>query len=180
MPIKTSPLPPLSFLNEILYVDELSPSGLRWKKTRGSRAISGNPAGTKHNQGYWSIGITTDKKRMYLCHRIIYYMKTGEDLINKYIDHPSGDRADNRNLRVCTHKENIQNQLKQAGNVNKKFTSKFKGVSFENCTKKWKSQITIDGCNTNLGRYDTEKEAAEIYNQTALKIFGKFANLNKL
>jgi hypothetical protein len=180
MPIKTSPLPPLNFLNEILYLDESSPSGLRWKITKGSRAIANSPAGTRHNQGYWSIGISTDKKRMYLCHRIIYYMKTGEDLIGKYIDHPSGDRNNNKHLRVCTHKENLRNRLKKPGNINKKFTSKFKGVSFESYSNKWKAQIHANGNNKNLGRYETEEQAAEAYNQAALEAFGQFAKLNEL
>lgn len=180
MPVKTIPLPSLTFLNEILYLDDSSPTGLRWRKTRGGKAQAGSIAGTKHNQGYWSISITTDKQRMYLCHRIIYYMRTGEDLNGKYIDHVNGERSNNKELRSCQHKENIYNQRKMPGNKYRKYTSKFKSVSWDSFKKKWKAQISINGCNKNLGRYPTELAAAQIYNQAALEHYGDFACINDL
>ena len=86
------------------------------------------------------------------------------------IDHINGDGLNNQrsNLRICTRSENLRNRKKVTG------TSKYKGVSFYKTTKKWRSQI--DG--KHLGLYDTEEEAAKVYNNFAICLFGEFAKIN--
>jgi hypothetical protein len=46
-------------------------------------------------------------------------------------------------------------------------TSTFKGVRWHSRDKKWIAQITINGKQTHLGRFDDEVEAARKYNETA-------------
>lgn len=61
---------------------------------------------------------------------------------------------------------------------NRNSTSKYKGVSYCKQTSKWKAQIRIKGKQTNLGRFKSEEEAAEVYNKKAFEYFGEFAYLN--
>ena len=178
MPVKTKGLPPLELLNSILELDDSSPTGLRWRMSRSNRVRIGDPAGTKHNQGYWQIGIKTDKNRLYLCHRIVYYMKTGIDPVNNFIDHPTNERNNNSQLRLCVFKDNVRNRRKDKSK--NKTSSSFKGVSWDNDNKKWKAQISVDYKAINLGRFLTEKEAAQAYNEAAVKFFGEYAWLNKI
>ena len=156
MPVKTKKLPPLDLLNLLLELDDSSPTGLRWKTSRTNKVKIGDPAGTKHNQGYWQISITTDKKRLYLCHRIVYYMKTGVDPDHNFIDHASNKRDDNSQLRLCSFKDNTRNREKNK--LKNKTSSLFKGVSWDSCNKKWKAQICVDYRAINLGRFSSEEE----------------------
>jgi hypothetical protein len=92
------------------------------------------------------------------------------------VDHINGNGLDNRreNLRVGTRAQNLANTGSRVG------TSRFKGVSFCRRTGRWKAQITVDGRNQNLGRYDTQEEAALVYNVAAKQTWGEFAALNDI
>lgn len=72
------------------------------------------------------------------------------------VDHINRDRLDNRrcNLRVVTHAQNGQNVPAQGG------TSPHRGVSFCRQTGRWRAHVMIDGKQNQLGRFDTEQEAA--------------------
>jgi hypothetical protein len=73
------------------------------------------------------------------------------------VDHINGDRLDCRrsNLRPATRAENAQN-VEQTGG-----TSRYRGVCFEQWSQRWRAQAQIGGRNFNLGRFDSEEEAAE-------------------
>lgn len=59
-------------------------------------------------------------------------------------------------------------------------SSKYKGVSLSN-KGKWQVHISIGNRKQKyLGCYDSEEEAARVYNEEAKKIHGKFARLNQL
>jgi hypothetical protein len=92
------------------------------------------------------------------------------------VDHKNRNGLDNRkeNLRMATTAQNVVNAEKKRG----KFTSKYKGVSRDG--KKWRAQIKINRKAHNLGSYDTEEEAAIVYNERALALWGEFAKLNKV
>jgi hypothetical protein len=96
--------------------------------------------------------------------------------VGMVIDHIDGNKLNNQrsNLRVCKHKQNIRNQVKRYG------TYIYKGVSWDKVNSKWFSTIKVNGKGINLGRFKNEKEAAEIYNQAAIKYFGEFAKLNTI
>jgi hypothetical protein len=97
-------------------------------------------------------------------------------LPGQVVDHINGDGLDNRrcNLRVCTHKQNVRNARPYKG----KKTSKFRGVYFSAPTQKFKAQIMCSGVKINLGSFESEKSAAEAYDEAASKLFGEYARLN--
>jgi hypothetical protein len=72
-----------------------------------------------------------------------------------------------------------QDNAKNKGKAKRQgITSQFKGVSLIKSTGAWRATITIDGKNTNLGHYATERDAAIAYDIAAVKYHGEFAALN--
>lgn len=117
----------------------------------------------------WDGGYKTGK--MVYMHRLL----AGE--AGMQVDHINGNGLDNRreNLRAVTQSQNLANQRKTRG------TSKYKGVSLNNKNKKWISQIQKDGITYRLGcNFETEHEAAIVYNTMAFSLFGEHAKLNEI
>lgn len=165
-------LPELELLEEIFEIDPESPSGLRWKKTnKFSKMKPGDTAGRKTHEGYWRVKVNYTA---YTCHRIIYYMQTGEDPGLKMIDHVSS-RENNFDIRAATNAQNQANKKKTPG-----CSSKFKGVSFYAKHNKYKAGIMVSGKTLHLGWFAEESEAARAYNAAAIQHFGEFAALNDL
>ena len=98
------------------------------------------------------------------------------------VDHINGDGLDNRrcNLRVATLRKNNWNVPKRLTRSGKPASSKFKGVYRPANSKKWWAKITHDGKRQVLGQFDTEEEAARVYNEAAARLFGEFAFMNVL
>ncbi len=96
----------------------------------------------------------------------------------KQVDHINGDKLDNRrdNLRICTHGQNLCNQMPQQ----RKKTSIYKGVFLVKGAKTWTARIRKDRKNINLGRFQDEREAAIAYNAAAKIHHGEFARLNEV
>lgn len=92
------------------------------------------------------------------------------------IDHANGNGLDNRegNLRVATRSQNACNSRKRQG-----CASQFKGVSWFSSAKKWGVQVGGKG-RRYFGLFESEREAAALYNKIAARRFGKFAKLNPL
>lgn len=109
-------------------------------------------------------------KNIYM-HHLILSPKIGYE-----IDHKNGNGLDNRieNLRYATHTQNCQNSRKNKTHP----SSKFKGVCWDKSRGKWIAQIQTNGIPRNLGRYDFEVLAAEVYDREAIRSFGEFAFLN--
>lgn len=92
------------------------------------------------------------------------------------VDHKKAeDILDNRksNLRLATRAQNSMNSRSKKGS-----SSKFKGVSWNSLTKKWKLQIAFEGVNKHIGEFIDEVECAKLYDRKALELFGEFAYLN--
>lgn len=97
-------------------------------------------------------------------------------LIFSLIDHKDRDWKNNQreNLRVATVSQNGMNTRPHRDNL----YSSYKGVTFDQHTKRWKAQICKNRKNQLIGRYDSEDEAALAYNNAAMILFGEFAYLN--
>lgn len=128
-------------------------------------------AGCVSTNGYRQIWF---RGRQCMEHRVAWFLHYGEWPKN-HVDHINGNRSDNRivNLRLATNAENLRNRSKPKNNV-----SGFKGVSWIERYQKWQATIKFDGKNKFLGRFDTREDAADAYNQAALKHHGDFAKVD--
>lgn len=90
------------------------------------------------------------------------------------VDHIDEDHSNNRhdNLRVISASDNIGRKRKSP-----KMSSPYHGVYFAQNMSKYTSSITIDGLKLYLGSYDTEIEAAQVYDKFA-SLKGEYAKYN--
>ena len=93
------------------------------------------------------------------------------------VDHIDRNQKNNSvdNLRIVTASQNRMNACgKKSGT-----TSVYKGVYY--CPKRglWVSQIKLNKKITFLGRYKTEIEAAEAYDDKCIELHGEYATTNK-
>jgi hypothetical protein len=105
-----------------------------------------------------------------LMHRFIMAAQPGEQ-----IDHRNGNVLDNRreNLRRCTAGDNSHNQHRHTPH-----SSIYKGVSIHKQTGKWQASVGLDGRIYYLGLYETQEQAARVYDAKARELHGEFASLN--
>ena len=167
MPRRFLDLPSLETLHALFELDEKSESGLKWKAT-------GKDAGIKRAIGYWYVSI---KGKYYLCHRIIFFMRTGINPGENFVDHKNRNRGVNDELRLASNRDNSVNAGKRADKI---YTSKYKGVCWHKSANSWMAQIQSFGKSKYLGCFSTEKEAAEAYNAAAKEKWGEFAFLNEI
>jgi hypothetical protein len=172
--INHKPLPPLDELKEHLYLDETSPTGLRWAKPFASNLKPGDVAGSKVGAGYYGVRFKYTK---YYVHRIILLMKTEEDPGEHWVDHISV-KQNNHDVRIATAAQNHANRQKQQSFKGKKTSSIYKGVYWAKKSKKWCAQIKSNKKTKNLGLFDSEAEAALAYNKAAKELWGEYARLN--
>ncbi len=137
-------------LKELLNYD--SETGiLYWNKTTNRRIKVGDVAGCKDAYGY--LVIRFDGK-LYKAHRLAWLYVYG--VLPDQIDHINGIRDDNRivNLRSVTIGENNKNTKVRQDNI-----SGVAGVHFEQSRSKWLANISVEGKNVYLGRFNTFDEA---------------------
>ena len=103
-------------------------------------------------------------------HRRVMGIEHGDP---RRVDHIDGNGLDNRrkNLRPCSHAENMRNCKKSATNK-----SGFKGVCWRAKAKKWAAHIHFNGKQKFLGLFETPNEAHEAYKEAAISLHGQFAN----
>ena len=134
----------------IEYLDKRSKSKV-WKDKKTSN--NGN--------GYLRTRIN---EKMVFVHSIIALCYLGERPNDKVIDHINSIRNDNRveNLQYITQSENIMKR------------TNFKGKPIKGIQKrpsgKFMVRISINKKQTNLGSYDTEEQAIEIYIKAKAKL----------
>lgn len=132
---------------------------------------------------YVGGGVKNRKQRRLALHRLILERKLDRPLRwNELVDHVNCDRLDNRraNLRLTSHSMNLANKRRGSNN-----TTGYKGVYYlkikpETEMKRWQAYVKRDGVRLILGNYATKEEAAYVYDQAALQLFGEFAYTNLL
>lgn len=91
------------------------------------------------------------------------------------VDHINHNGLDNRrcNLRIGSHQQNVFNRR-----PNLHATSQYKGVHWVKSRERWRAKIRFNGHAIHLGDFESEREAAEVYDGAALMLFGSRAYLN--
>ena len=80
------------------------------------------------------------------------------------------------NLRWATPQENQRNKPKTL----RPTTSKYIGVNWHKCSKKWRAQIQISKKVIHIGCFDNPKEAARAYNERVIVLATEFGVLNEI
>lgn len=162
---------------EVNYNDifEYNEGWLFWKIEIDSNKINiGDLAGTLTSDGYVSVMYEGVRRQ---AHLIIWEMHNGPVPDDYFLDHIDRIKSNNKleNLRLATVSENRCNTAISVRN-----TSGFKGVYFDKKRNKYVAQITVNGRQFNLGRFDDPRDAALCYNTAAEDLHGEFACLNVL
>jgi len=118
--------------------------------------------------GYLQVVLSKNKKE-HNCsiHRLVSlaFILNPENYLQ--INHKDGNKQNNRidNLEWCSCRYNINYYHK-----NQDTSSKYSGVCWDKGTKKWKAKFSISGKTIYLGIFDSEIEAAEIYEKAVLEL----------
>ena len=163
----SKPLPPLSLLREFFLIDESSPSGLRWRVKRTRSAVPGSVAGSTNNStGYWFVGVNS---RIYLVHRIIYFIHHGTDPVGSVIDHADRDRTNNKieNLRMVDCSHNSRNTGLDPRNV-----TGCTGVCIHKSTGKYYAYIRAYRKYKHLGNFDNLEDAIAARKAAEVRLWG--------
>lgn len=132
----------------------------------------------------WYLSRTDNKKpgcraQYYVCTDLgpyrLYLRRVIMALPNSDIDHIDGNSLNNQrsNLRLATKAENARNRK-----PNCKSSSKYRGVSWDKDSGKWRVRIRIDGKLLHLGFFICEICAARAYDSHAKHYYGDFARPN--
>lgn len=94
----------------------------------------------------------------------------------KVVHHIDGEGLNNtrENLQIVTAAENHRYYRKRKMST----SSKYKGVSLEKGTGKWRARIIYEGQYEHLGYFETEEEAGRAYDMAIKKYHGEYAVLN--
>jgi hypothetical protein len=150
-------LPHISVLQEAFELDPSIPHGLRWKVRAARNTIVGDPAGRKHQNGYWEVRLN---KVLFKTSRIVYKMyNNGEDPGWHEIDHidRNKDNNDGQNLILATRAEQNCNKAPISA-------SGFRNVTHDRRDSKrrapWIAAVKSKGFGKFLGYYKSPYEAA--------------------
>ena len=131
-----------------------------------------------NSKGYLGVNLSRDNKSKFIHTHIIVavnFLNHEPDGHNIIVDHINNNQLDNNvdNLNLISARNNCSKD--RVGG-----SSKYVGVIlFENGNyKKWRADIKINGKQCSLGYFNTEIEAAEIYN-IALANIDKYKGNNK-
>lgn len=99
-------------------------------------------------------------------------MEVPTGFVCDHINH-SGMDDRKKNLRICTHRQNMWNSR-----PSKTSSSKFKGVSWSKEHKRWRAYARPSHKYIHLGEFGDEVDAAKAYDAKAKELYGEFACLN--
>jgi hypothetical protein len=156
------------YVRELLDYDPEN-GALTWKRS-DRPGWNGKPAGKQFARGQSQIQIG-GRGRMYLIHRIIWLMQTGEWPPHQ-IDHIDGNPSNNRwsNLRLATASENCMNRgLRPDNSTGFPGVSKRRGGSF-------RAYINKQGKREYLGDFDTAERAYAARCARQKELFGQFSH----
>lgn len=126
--------------------------------------IGGN---RKKERKHYSITYCFNGKRYnLLLHRLFFYWH--HEYLPSLVDHKDTNPQNNdiKNLRELTKSENTRNSHKKN---KKKASSKYKGVSWRKCLKKWEARLCLNRKSIVLGYYINEDDAGQAYNDAIRK-----------
>lgn len=156
-------------LKEILNYDPETGIFTR-RETFSSRTKAGDTVGYVSDEGYIRVCVNSSE---YGAHRLARLYMHNE--LPPIVDHIDGNPSNNAisNLRSATKQLNGFNRKK-----NSSTSSSFKGVCWRSKDKKWIAGIVLNGKKKYLGLFESEHEAAHVYNKEAIKHHGEFCRLN--
>ena len=167
----------LTEIKQLLEIDLTSPSGLRWKVDRNSKARAGDFAGGLTGglgDIYYALGING---KYYKNHRVIYalYYNLELDQLPKQLDHIDRNKLNNDplNLRSATTSQNAMNR-----GTNSKNTSGAKGVWWHKASCKWISCIRFNGVYKYLGSFEDVEDAKRAYDNASTILHGEFSYIS--
>jgi len=161
-----SPLPDKSLLLE-LHKYDFETGGITHLKPRSGIRV-GQLAGNKTEGGYFRIKVDN---RLYLAHRLMFFVFYGVDPLEYEVDHIDGNKENNKpdNLRLATHSQNQQNSPAYKNN-----NSGYRGVHWHKQHRKYVAEIQVNKKNHHLGLFKTKEEASLAYQKAASELFGEF------
>jgi AP2 domain len=114
------------------------------------------------------------KWRTFTLHRFIANTPSGLDT-----DHKDRNKLNNQkyNLRPATRSQNNANSV-GIGKKRAAIRSTFKGVCWDKSRGKWIARICCNKKHIMLGRFSSERKAAEEYDKSLKLLFGDFARPN--
>jgi hypothetical protein len=179
---------PLKYIQSILKIDPLSPSGITWiprtntlnnwnAKNDWNAKYANNHAGCIHTDaktGYqrWVITICYNGKKLsLLCSRIVFLLNKGYLTKDKCIDHEDSNPLNNNpdNLRESTIGQNARNSKLRKNN-----TSGHKGVHWHKASGKWYVAIKLNGKTHYFGTYINKEDAIKVAIAARKKLHGDF------
>ncbi len=153
------PLPPIQELQQAFDYDPAT-GIFRNKYTRSSKAVKGAIAGCKSTKNYIYIQYNW---RMLRANRLAWYLVTGNDPLDKKVDHADRNPFNNAfsNLRLATDLQNQGNRLAKGWRRTPK--------------GRYKAVIKIGPDRVYLGTFDTKEEAHAVYKAKHIEIHGSFS-----
>lgn len=126
------------------------------------RRSTGKKCGTVRRSGHVFVSIYGEH---FGAHRLAYFLYTGEDPGDMFVDHIDHDPGNNRrdNLRLATLQQNTCHM------------SGVRGVRWRARDSVWYAQISVGGKGIYLGSFKTKDEAAAAANRARKEWFGEFA-----